>query len=170
MCWVAPFYTTSQRRCSGKMVLYWSSKFCIFESFTNIQSHRRFNLGFWNTSEQDYRELQHGEKILAKFQSQLPEKWFCISLTKFDILKHCTNIQSLRRLELRFWQTSKQIYRKLQYEEKLFSKFQGLPRFIKKTDLHSSRKFYIFEICNNVQSLKRFQLGFSEIFKQVYSR
>ena len=30
---------------------------------TNIQSRRRFDLGFWPTSEQVYRKLQHGEKI-----------------------------------------------------------------------------------------------------------
>ena len=88
------------------------------------------------------------------------KKMVLYSLSKFDILNHCTNIQSLRRLELRFWQTSKEIYKKLQYEEKLFSKFQGLPRFLKETDLYSSRKFHIFELCTNVHSLGPIDLGF----------
>ena len=89
-------------------------------------------------------------------------------LTKFGILKNCTNIQSLRRLELRFWQTLKQIYNKLQKEEKLFSRFQGLPRLLKEIDMYSSRKFHSFELCSNIQSLKRFDLGFSEILKHVF--
>ena len=38
-----------------------------FESLTNIQSHRRFDSGFWQISEQVYRKLQYGEKIFAKF-------------------------------------------------------------------------------------------------------
>ena len=105
-----------------KMVFYSSSIFCILKLFTNIQSHRRLNLGFWETSKQVYRKLQHGEKIFAKFQSQpcLPRKMVLCSLSKFGIRNAWTNIQWLRRFNLRFLQTSKQIYRKLQYTEKTF--------------------------------------------------
>ena len=117
---------------SEKMVWCSSNKFYI-EPFTNVESHRRFNLGFWQISERVYRKLQHGKKFFGKFQG-LPcflRKMVLYLWSKFSILKHCTNIQSLRRLELRFWRTSKQIYRKLQYEEKFLfkvSKFALLPQ------------------------------------------
>ena len=55
----------------------------ILKPFTNNQLHRRFDLGFWQTSEQAYRKFQHGEKIFAKFQSQprFPRKmvWYSLS-------------------------------------------------------------------------------------------
>ena len=59
------------------------------QPFTNIQSYRRFDLGFFQTSEQVYRKLQHGEKIFAKFQSEprFPRKMVWYSLTKFGIIK-----------------------------------------------------------------------------------
>ena len=72
-----------------KMVLYFLTKFCIFEPFTNIQAHRTFDLGFWSTSEQVYRKLQHGERNFAKFESQLwfPRKMVLYLLTKFSFGK-----------------------------------------------------------------------------------
>ena len=42
-------------------------------------------------------------------------------------------------------QTSKQIYRKLKYSEKVFGEFQHLPRFLRKMVLYSSTKFGILE-------------------------
>ena len=103
---------------SEKMVWCSSKKFYI-EPFTNVESHRRFNLAwkeiFWKVS-----------RLALLFRKMVLYLW-----SKFSILKHCTNIRSLRRLELRFWQTSKQVYRKLQYEEKFLfkvSKFALLPQ------------------------------------------
>ena len=131
-----------------KIVLCSSRKFYIFKPFTNVQSHTKFDLGFWQTSEQVYRKLQYGEKFFGKFQGLLhfTRKLVLYLLSKFSILKHCTNTQSLRRLELRFWQTSKQIYGTLQYKERLFLKFQSFPRCLKKMVLYSLRKFHIFEL------------------------
>ena len=73
---------------SQKNVLF-VEQFCIFETFRNNQLQRRFNLSFWQTSEQVYRKLQHGKKIFAKFQSQprFPRKMVLYSLTKFGIIK-----------------------------------------------------------------------------------
>ena len=105
------------------------------------------NLHFSQTPKPVYRELQHGEKIFSKFQSQprFPRKVILYSLTKFVIIKTWTNIQWLSRLDLCFLQTSRQIYRKLQCTEKIFEKFQHLPRFFRKMVLDSWSKFCIFE-------------------------
>ena len=77
-----------------KMVLYSFSKFYIFEPLTNIQLHRRFKLGFWKTSEQVYKKVQHLGKIFAKFQShpRFPRKMVLYSLTKLFIERLGTNI------------------------------------------------------------------------------
>ena len=61
----SPIYRESFREHSlfallcQKVVLYSFSKFYIFEPLTNIQLHRRFKLGFWKTSEQVYKKVQH---------------------------------------------------------------------------------------------------------------
>ena len=104
------------------------------------------NLHFPQAPKPVYRKLQHGEKI-SKFQSQrrFPRKMILYSLTKFAIIKTWTNIPWLSRLDLRFLQTSRQIYRKIQCTEKIFEKFQRLPRFLRKMVLYSSSKFCIFE-------------------------
>ena len=47
-----------------KKGLYLLSKFCIVESFTNIQSSRRFDLSFLKTSKQIYRKLQYTDKVM----------------------------------------------------------------------------------------------------------
>ena len=111
-----------------KVVSGLSSKLYIFEPFTNVQlhKHRRFDLGFQQTSKQVYGKLQYGEKFFGKFQRlpRFPRKMVLYLWSKFSILKHCTNIQSLRRLELRFWQTSKQIYGKSNMKKNFFQSFK----------------------------------------------
>ena len=89
------------------------------------------------TSEQVYRKLQHGEKIFAKFQSMphFRKKIVLCSLTKFGIVKTATNIPWLKNLNLRLLHTSKKVYRKLQYTETVFGKFQRLPHFSRKVVL-----------------------------------
>ena len=91
-----PYFTRKIALCS-------LTKFCIFESCTNIQSFRRFDLGSWQTLKQ-VRKLQHGNKVFWKFQA-LPHFSRSVVLYlsgKFDIFKPWTNIQSLRKLELGF--------------------------------------------------------------------
>ena len=92
------------------------------------------------------------------------------SLTKFDILKPWNNIQSLRRFDWGFWQTSKQIHRKLQYKQKVFEEFQGMSRFSRKIFMYSSTKFGILKSWANIQSLRTFDLGFWETSKQIYRK
>ena len=67
------------------------------------------------------------------------------SSTKFAIIKPWTNIPWPKRLDLGFWQTSKQIYRKLEYREKTFREFNGLRHFPIKMILYSSTKFGIIK-------------------------
>ena len=84
---------------SEKWFLYSSSKFCFFEPFINIQLHKRFNVGIWQTLEQVHRKFQHGEKIFAKFQSEpcFPRKMVLYLLTKFGILNMFIGNSSMRR-------------------------------------------------------------------------
>ena len=116
------------------MIFSLSTKFGIIKPWTNIQSLTRIKLGLWQASKQIYKKLQYKEKVLGEFQAlpRFPRKMILYSWTKFGILKHWTNIPSLRRFDWGFWQTSKQICRKLQYKEKVFKHFQGLSRFPRK--------------------------------------
>ena len=145
---------------SQKNGLYLSTKFDILNPWTNIQSLRRFNLGFWQTSKQIYRKLQYREKVFGEFQAlprfprkmvvrHFPRRVVMSLLRKFCIFQHCTIIQLFRRFDLRFWKNLKQIYRKLQYEEK-FSRFCLVFR---KMTLYLLTKLYIFEPCTNMRSL-----------------
>ena len=155
---------------SRKMVLCWLSQLCILEPFTNIQLLRRFDLSFWQTSQEVYRKVQHEKKIFPKFQGQLcfPRKMVLYSLTTFGIKKPWINISWLRRFNLGFCKTSKQIYRKFQYRDNIFGKFQGLPRFPRKIVLYSLTKFDIFEPCADTQLLQRLDLGSWQTLKQVF--
>ena len=157
---------------SQKMVLYWLSKFCIFKPFTKIQSHRRFDLGFWQTSGQVYKNLQHGEIIFAKFQSQprFPRKLVSYSLSKFVIIKTGSNILWLRRFDFHFLQASQQVYRKPQHKEKVFGEFQGLPRFPRKMILYSLTKFGIIKTGTNIPWLRIFDLRFLQTSKLVFRK
>ena len=65
--------------------------------------------------------------------------------TKLGIIKIWTNIQLFRRFDLEFWQTLKQIYRRLQYKEKVFEEFQALSHFLIKMFLYLSTKFGILK-------------------------
>ena len=82
-----------------------------------------------------------------------PEKWFCIRRPNLALL-------SLERIfnhsdDLNFWQTSKQIYRKLQCREKV---------------LYSSTKFVIIKAWAKSPWLRRFDLGFSQTSKEIYGK
>ena len=98
-------------------------------------------------SEQIYRKFQNREKVFGEFQAlpRFPRKMVLYSSTKFGILKPWTNIPWPRRFDLGFWQTSKQIYQKLQYREKAFEELQGLSRLPRKIVLYSSTKFGILK-------------------------
>ena len=73
-----------------------------------------------------YRKLQYGENFFGKFQElpHCPRKIVLYLWSKFSILKHCTSIQSLGSLELRFWQTSKQIYGNSNMKKNFFRSFK----------------------------------------------
>ena len=92
------------------------------------------------------------------------------SSTKFGILKPWTNIPWPRRFYLGFWQTSKQIYRQLQYKEKVLEEFQGLPGFPWKIVLYSSTKFGVLKPWTNIPCPSRFNLGFWQTTKQIYRK
>ena len=70
-------------------------------------------------------------KFFREFRSlpRFPRKMVLYWSTKLGIIKPWTNNWSLRRFDLGFLETSKQVYQKLQYREKFFGEFQGLPHF-----------------------------------------
>ena len=111
-------------------------------------------------------------KDFEEFQgsSHFPRKIVLYSLTKFRIEKRWTNVLWLRRFNLSFWQTSTQIYRKLQYQQKVFQEFDGLSGFPRKIVLYSPTKFGILKPWANIKSLRRFDLGFWQISKQIYRK
>ena len=117
------------------------SKFTSFEK-TKITT----NWDFSQTSKQIYRQLQYKEKVFEEFQGLFcfPRKIVLYSLTKFGIIRPSTNIVWLRRFNLGFWQTSKQVYRNLRCRENVAWKFQGLPHLSRKMLLHSLTKFVAF--------------------------
>ena len=87
--------------------------------------------------------------------------------TKFCIAKPWSNIQSFRRFHFDLWQTSKQIYRKLQCSSK---DIQGLTRFPRKMVLYSSTTLGIIKPSTNIPWLRWFDLGFSQTSKQIFRK
>ena len=101
---------------------------------------------------------------------RFPWKMFLYSSTKFGILKPWFIISKPIRFDLGFWQTSKQIYRKLKYWEKVFQKFQRLHHFLRKLVLYLSTKFSILRLSTIIPKLKRFNICFWQTSKQIYRR
>ena len=123
---------------------------------------RRFDLSFWQTPKQIYRQLQYKEKLFEEFQClpHFPREMVLYWSTKFGILKPWTNILSLLKFDSWIWQTSKQIHRKLQYREKGFGEFWPWPSFPRKIVLYSSTKFGIPKTWTNILWPRRFDLVF----------
>lgn len=122
-----------------RMALSLSTKFCIFKPGTKIHTL----LGVSKEFKQVYWKLKYDEKFLRKLLglSGSPEKIVLYSSSKFGSFEPYTNIQSVRRFYLGFWQTSKLMYRKFQYWEKVFGNFQGFLCFSRKLVLCLSTKF-----------------------------
>ena len=91
------------------------------------------------------------KKVFGEFENlpRFPRKMGLYLLTRLGIIKPWTNIQSLRRFDLGFRQTSKQICRKLHNKEKVFEEFHGFTRFPRKMVLYSLNKFGILKPWTN---------------------
>ena len=157
---------------SRKIILCSSTKFGILKPWTSISKLIRFNLGFWQTSKQIYKKLKYREKVLEEFQRlpHFPKKMVSGSSTKFWISKPSTITSKLIKIDLDFWQTLKQIYRKLKYKETVLEEFHRLPQFTRKMVLYSSTKFGILKPWTIISKLIRFDLGFWQSSKQVYRK
>ena len=92
------------------------------------------------------------------------------SSTKFGILRSWTIISKLIRFDLGFWQASTLFYRKFKYREQVLEEFQRLPRFPRKMVLYSSTKFGILKPLTIVSNVVRWDLGFCQPSKQIYSK
>ena len=87
------------------------------------------------------------ENNLEEFQRlpRFPRKMVLYSLTKFGILKSLTIASNFIRFDLGSCQPSKQIYRKLEYSEKVLEEFQRFLRFPRKMVFYSSTNFGILK-------------------------
>ena len=103
------------------MVLYLLARFGKIKPWSNNRWRRRIDLAFWKTLKQICGKIQYREEGFGDFEDlpQFSAKFFFYLSTKFAIMKLWTNIQRHRRFDLAFWKTSKQIYRKLRYREKI---------------------------------------------------
>ena len=146
----------------GKIVLYSLTKLCINKPGTNIQSVRRFDQGFWQTSKQTCTKFQHKEPVFGEFQNLpwFPRKMVLYLLSKLSITKPLKNIQLLRNFDLAIWQTSKWIYKKLQCKEKGFEGFQDLLWFTRKMAFYSCKKHGVTKPWTSIQSLRWLDLVF----------
>ena len=61
-----------------KIVLYWSTTFCILNPWAIFSNFIRFDLGFWQATKPFYKKLKNREKVLEEFQclSRVPRKIF----------------------------------------------------------------------------------------------
>ena len=113
------------RRFRRKMVLYWSTCFCILKSRAIISNLLRLHLGFWHTSKPFYRKVKYREKVLEEFQClpRFPRKIILYSSTNFYILQPWAIIFNFIRFHLGFLHASKPFYRKVKYREKVLEEF-----------------------------------------------
>ena len=89
------------------------------------------------------------------------------SLTKFDIE---AIVHGLGKLYLRLCQTSKQIYNKIQYTEKVFEEFQGLSDLPRKIIYYLFTRLDLTKPWTNIIWLRRFDLFFWQTEKQIYRK
>ena len=138
---ISTFASLSQKNGFVFLNLIWTFKAFIWKLI-------RFDFFFWQTSKQIYRKHKYTEKVWKEFQRfpRFSRKTVLYSSTKFGILMHWTIIYKLIRFDLGFWLTSKQIYRRLKYKEKVLEVFQRLLCFSRKMILHSSTKFGIWSV------------------------
>ena len=92
-----------------KMVLYWSTSFCIWKPRAIVSNLIRLDLGFWQASKPFYMKLKYREKVLEEFQRLpvFPRKMVLYWSTNFHILKPWAIISKVIRFDLGFWQASK---------------------------------------------------------------
>ena len=151
-------------------VEYFTAEYSTFKTFEKTLI--KINLEPPQTSKKIYSKLNNSEKVFEEFQrlTPFPRKMVLYSSTKFKILKPRTIISKLIRFDLGFWQTSKQVYRKLKYRENVLEEFLYLPPFPRKIVLNSSIKFGILKPWTIISKFIRFNLGFWQTLKQVYRK
>ena len=110
---------------------------------------------------------QYIEDVFKKFEglSCFPRKMVLYSLTKFGIISPWIFIPWRRRFDLGFWKTSKQIYRNVNYREKVFGDFQGLSCFPRKMVLFSSTNFCIIKPWTKYSIAQKVRFRLSTDFK-----
>ena len=101
---------------------------------------------------------------------RFPRKMVLYLRIKFVISKPLNIISNHIRFDLGFSQASKQIYRKLEYSEKVLEEFQRLPPFPRKMVFYSSTRFGILKPGTIISKFIRFDLDFWQTSKPIYIR
>ena len=145
---------------------------CNFEPCTNIQSLRRFDFDSWKTQSKFIANSNIRTTFwkVSSYASFFHKNCFVFinQIWHYEALNQYAMAQKFWWRILSFWQTLKQIYRKLQYRANVFGKSQSLPCFSRKIFLYALTKFKIFWPCANTQSLWRSDLGSWLTLKQVF--
>ena len=104
-------------------------------------------------------------KLFTDCQSYLEEtliwgKTWKVSIFAFVCQKIICVFFVKIRFDLAFWETSTQIYRKIQCMATVFGKFPGLPYFPRKMVLYLLTYFFVFEPCTSIKFHRRFNSSF----------
>lgn len=99
-----------------------------------------------------------------------PQRWFCIRGLSLAFLESFNNLAQLRRSNLHFLQTLREIYHKLQYNNKSFEKYHGLFYFPWKVAFYLLPKCGIVQPCTSIKCFSRFKLGFWQTSTKIYKK
>ena len=114
-------------------------------------------------------KLQYRENVFPEFEGlhQFFREVVLYLLTKLGIIKPWTNIKSLSRFDLGLWQTSKWIFRKLQYKTIVVEDSQSFYCFPRKMVCCSYNKFSILKPWTIIPWLKKFGFSNSNIWRKL---
>ena len=135
---IAPINFSEYFRKSGvseNNKVYWNEMYC-------YNSNSRWDVQHLEKSASHWYDMRNKVAITVKI-------WVTLSSVKYLTIEYSTFKKFARVIIPVNWdvpQISKQIYRKLKYREKLFRKFQCLPRFPRKMVFHSATKFGILTL------------------------
>ena len=152
-----------------KMILYWSTNFCIWKPWAITSNLIRFHLWNWQPWKSFHRKLTCREvfeeiQLLPRFSRKMIFYWS----TNFRIWKTLPIISNVIRFDLDFWQASKPFYKKFKYRKKVLEEFQRLHHFPRKMVLYLLTNFRILKPWAIISNFVRFDLAFWQASKPFY--
>ena len=153
-----------------KMILYWSTNFCIWKPWAITSNLIRFHLWNWQPWKSFHRKLTCREKVFEEIQllPRFSRKMIFYWSTNFRIWKTLPIISNVIRFDLGFWQASKPFYKKFKYRKKVLEEFQRLHHFPRKMVLYLLTTFRILKPWAIISNFVRFDLAFWQASKPFY--